>query len=176
MSSLLAKRYAEAFFSLGMESNCLDALYDDMVVMKDVLGEDNVLKVLTNPNILQSEKYRMLRDSVEGKVQPITLGLFELIFVKSRDTVMLDIIGEFIEKVRQHRGITTAKVTTIAGLSQAQCDKLSQVLGKYLNKTVEIIQHKDPEILGGVRIIADGKIFDSSVSTKLQEMSRLMSM
>jgi F-type H+-transporting ATPase subunit delta len=176
MSSLLAKRYAEAFFSLGMENNCLDALYDDIIAMKDVLGDGNTFKVLTNPNILQSEKYRMLRDSVEGKVQPITMGLFELIFVKSRDTVIMDIIDEFIENVRKHRGITTATVTTVSGISQAQCDKLAEALGKYLNKTVEIIQHKDPEMLGGLRVIADGKLFDSSVSSKLSEMSRLMSM
>ena len=40
MSSLIGNRYGEAFFEAGRDENCLDSLYDDVCLLRSVLGEN----------------------------------------------------------------------------------------------------------------------------------------
>ena len=50
MSSLIGNRYGEAFFEAGRDENCLDSLYDDVCLLRSVLGEnEDFLKVMNVP-------------------------------------------------------------------------------------------------------------------------------
>ena len=52
MSSLIGNRYGEAFFEAGRDENCLDSLYDDVCLLRGVLGEnEDFLKVMNAPSV-----------------------------------------------------------------------------------------------------------------------------
>jgi F-type H+-transporting ATPase subunit delta len=172
MSALIARRYSNAFFALACEEGKADALFSDANAVRGVFSEPDVFATLTNPNILQSEKRRIAQESLGGRVDPFTLGLVDLVLGKSRERLILDILDGFIELVRQKRGLTTAKVYTAFALSDTYKQKLAATLGAHLGKTVELEEYIDPKLLGGLRVIVDGTMFDSTVSGKLEDLSR----
>lgn len=57
MSSLIGNRYGEAFFEAGRDENCLDSLYDDVCLLRGVLGEnEDFLKVMNAPSVAKEER------------------------------------------------------------------------------------------------------------------------
>lgn len=57
MSSLIGNRYGEAFFEAGRDENCLDSLYDDVCLLRSVLGEnEDFLKVMNVPSVAKEER------------------------------------------------------------------------------------------------------------------------
>ena len=59
-------------------------------------------------------------------------------------------------------------------LNQAQTQKLTAKLSELTGKTVQLTNHVDPEILGGVRLDYDGKRLDDTVSHRLEAVRSLL--
>lgn len=67
MSSLIGNRYGEAFFEAGRDENCLDSLYDDVCLLRGVLGEnEDFLKVMNAPSVAKEERSRLLDTILMG--------------------------------------------------------------------------------------------------------------
>lgn len=85
MSSLIGNRYGEAFFEAGRDENCLDSLYDDVCLLRGVLGEnEDFLKVMNAPSVAKEERSRLLDTIFDGNLQPLTLNYLHLLVDKSR--------------------------------------------------------------------------------------------
>lgn len=75
----------------------------------------------------------------------------------------------------QSRNEATALVTSAYPLKPAQLKELEAGLKKATGRSAVHIETKeDPEILGGVVIHVDGKMFDNSIATKINRLARDM--
>jgi len=84
MSSLIGNRYGEAFFEAGRDENCLDSLYDDVCLLRGVLGEnEDFLKVMNAPSVAKEERSRLLDTIFDGNLQPLTLNYLHLLVDKT---------------------------------------------------------------------------------------------
>ena len=107
MSSLIGNRYGEAFFEAGRDENCLDSLYDDVCLLRGVLGEnEDFLKVMNAPSVAKEERSRLLDTIFDGNLQPLTLNYLHLLVDKSRFGALQDSLEKFIELYRESKGIT----------------------------------------------------------------------
>ena len=69
-------------------------------------------------------------------------------------------------------GRVLASVQTAVPLDDALRAQISNQLGSLMNKQVRLRETVDPELIGGMVIRVGDKVFDSSVSNRLNKMAR----
>ncbi|MBR4223612.1 MAG: F0F1 ATP synthase subunit delta, partial [Oscillospiraceae bacterium] len=59
-------------------------------------------------------------------------------------------------------------VTTAVPLKADAAEKLRIKLEKLYGKKIVINEHTDPQVLGGVRVVCEGKMLDGTLKTRLE--------
>jgi F-type H+-transporting ATPase subunit delta len=80
------------------------------------------------------------------------------------------IIRTFAELTAAARDEATAEVTSAAALSDGQRSSLADTLKAKIGKTVTLIEHVDPSLIGGLVVKVGSQMIDSSLKTKLTAM------
>ena len=113
----------------------------------------------------------------------ITLKLWELaslalplIILLSSQVILIAVFTYFIDEVKEYKNIGTAYVTSAMELSDAQ----KAAVEKRLLETTKYVKFEmhydvDSELIGGMVIRIGDRVVDSSVRTKLYDLTRELS-
>ena len=174
MAKRIAATYGESLFSVALEQNKVDEIYDEVLNVKDVLADNEELTVLLNhPRINKDEKIKVAEDIFGKFVSKEVLGFLVTVITKDRLNEISDIFQYFIDRVKEYKHIGTAYVSTPMELSEVMKKKVHSKLIETTNyKEVEIIYTVDPSLIGGMVIRIGDRIVDSSIKNKLQMLTR----
>ena len=172
----LAGRYASALFDLARDERQIDAVGQSLDRLKAALSESRELKELVaSPLVSRDAAGKAL-----GALAP-TLGLDPLstrfIAVLARNgrlRQLPDVIRIFGALAAEHRGETTAEVTSARPLDDAQIAKLKSQLGARVGRDIRIDARVDPSILGGIVVRLGSQMIDASIRTKLNTLATAM--
>jgi len=64
-----------------------------------------------------------------------------------------------------------ATLTSAAPLSPEQLDAIVTALGRQTGRTVLVEQQADPQLLGGLVVDVEGKVYDGSLRTQLEALA-----
>ncbi|MBQ9604810.1 MAG: F0F1 ATP synthase subunit delta [Firmicutes bacterium] len=171
MAELIANRYASALFDIALEKNSIDRYLEDTELICAALKDDAEFDaVLKHPQISGEEKLAVLTQAFSGKVEDDIIGLFSVAFRKNREAQLFDILNAFIDKVKEHKGIVTAKVVSARPLSEKQLADIEQKLANGMKKKVIVENSVDPALIGGLKITVCGKLIDNTVKRHLDEL------
>jgi F-type H+-transporting ATPase subunit delta len=70
--------------------------------------------------------------------------------------------------------ILPVTAVTAVALSEEQAARLKEKLEKLTEKTVELTNRMDPDVLGGVRLDFDGKCLDDTLAHRLESVRSLL--
>jgi F-type H+-transporting ATPase subunit delta len=170
----VASRYAKALFDLALESGKLEEVRQDLLLIAGV-NHDEFKTLLASPVIRSDKKIAVFEAVFSGKVQPITISFFKLIFAKGRAVAMAEIIEAFAELYRHQKGIKVVELTTAVPVSDAIVTEIKTLLSgnAFLKgKSIELRAKVDPSILGGLVVQVDDQLFDASIKHDLQHIKR----
>ena len=136
--------------------------------------EPELLRRLSAPNVSKAERCAVLDASFEGKVHPYVLNFLKLLTEKGYARHFADCCAAYRTHYNLDNGILPVRAVTAVPLNQAQTQKLTAKLSELTGKTVQLTNHVDPEILGGVRLDYDGKRLDDTVSHRLEAVRSLL--
>ncbi len=176
MAKLISKTYGEALFELAVEEDHIDEW------MKEVEGVRKVLKdngefgdLMKHPKITKEEKLQIIENVFKGRISDELLGFLTLIVNKGRYPEVDSILDFFIGKVKEKKGIGVAYVRTAVALTEIQ---KKQVEERLLETTsyhqIELHFTISADIIGGMVIRIGDRVVDSSISTKLDELRKLL--
>ena len=112
----------------------------------------------------------------KGRVSDEILGFFHIIVTKDRYNDIIAILDYFLHKVKEHKGIGTASVTSAVVLSDTQKAAIEKRLletTRYVS--FEIDYRVDPAILGGLVIRIEDRVVDSSLKTQIDKLKAQLS-
>jgi ATP synthase F1, delta subunit len=177
MAKLVSKTYGDALFEVAAEENCMDALLDEADGILTVLRENAGLsKVMTHPKIVKEEKLDLIDHIFKGRVSDEMVGLMRMIVEKGHFGELESVLEYFIAQVKEYKNIGIAYVTTAMELSDAQKEQITEKLiqtTKYV--TFEMHYEVDTALIGGMVIRIKDRVVDSSIKTKLYDLSRELS-
>ena len=170
---VVAKRYADALFRLGVEQQKLEQLTADFKVVQPVFKNDKKLaKFLTHPKIDNAKKKQLVVEGFQG-VDPIVLNTLQLLVDRHRISIIPTIIDEFISLVNDAKGMADATVYSTRNLTDDEKSHLARSFAVRLGKSaVQLNNIVDPSILGGIKIRVGNTIYDGTVKAKLNRISR----
>ena len=74
------------------------------------------------------------------------------------------------ELAARRRGLVIADVTSAVELTQAQQQRLIKALAKRTGHDVELHLEVDPEVIGGLRILVDERLYDNTTRSALKAL------
>ena len=177
MAKLVSSTYGDALFELALEQNTVDSLFEEAQFVLDTFEKnEDVLKVLNHPKIRKEEKNAFIGNIFKGSVSEEMVGFLHIIMTKDRYNEILPIFEYFIHRVKEYKGIGTARVTSAVELTSAQQDAIvKKLLATTKYNTFEMVYTVDPSILGGLIIRIEDRVVDSSLKTQLDKMTKELS-
>ena len=174
MAKLVSKTYGDALFELAIESDKLDILFEEVKSVTAILQEnEDLTRLMNHPKIVKEEKMQLIEDIFKSRVSDEIVGLMRLIVEKGHYNDMIDVFCYFIDQVKEYRNIGTAYVTTAFALS----DEKKKAVEKRLLETTKYVEFEmhyevDAALIGGMVIRIGDRVVDSSVKTKLYDLTR----
>lgn len=175
MAELVEKRYGIALFELAQESNRVEEMESEVLVLKEILSnEKEFLEILSHPHVSMSNKRNLIEEVFKDQISMELMGLIDLIVQKNRQSLLLPIFEDFMARVREFRGILAVNVTVSQPLSEIERSKLLQRLSEATKKSISLTEHCDNTLIGGMVIRIGDRIVDSSIKGMLSKMSKQM--
>ena len=174
MAKLVSKTYGDALFAVALEDNRMDEFFEAVKVVADILQtNDEFGKLMNHPKITKEEKVKIVEEAFLNNIPRESVGIMTLRISKGRASGMLSVFDYFIELVKEEKKIGRADVVTAVELSAEQKAKVEQKLldtTKY--ETFEMNYSVDTSLIGGMVIRIGDRVVDSSIKTKLFELTR----
>jgi F-type H+-transporting ATPase subunit delta len=172
----LAGRYATALFGLARDEKQIDAVTRSLDTLEKAIVESADLRALaTSPLISRADAGKAIRALTPTLgVDPITARFLGVLADNGRLRELKAIIRTFRQLAAQHRGETTAEVTSAFPLDDEQMVKLKASLKSRLGRDVAVDAKVVPEILGGIIIRHGSQMIDASIRTKLNTLALAM--
>ena len=172
-NSIVAQRYAVALFEIAKEKNVLDAMAEEIRVVKEVFSSNEELNAfLKQPKITLQQKQQVLSDALAGISEYITNTIM-LMIERHRTDEIAHMAEDFVELCNEDKSVAEATVYTTRPITEAEREAISSVFAaKVGKKTLRIENIVDRDIIGGMKLRIGNRIFDGSVSGKLNRLER----
>lgn len=164
----VARRYAEAFFSLAKEQDKIDQYQQELEkIMQVVEDTDHLKEYLAHLLIPAKEKKEIVGSLFAGQLSPTTLKFLYMIIDKRRETYLAAITAEYQDMADESRDIANADLITAQEVPEEEVRILAERLSASTGKTVQFKVAVDPSLIGGVKIRMGDQIIDGTVAKKL---------
>jgi len=104
----------------------------------------------------------------------LTRNLVGVLAANRRLKLLPEIISGFIAMVAEKRGVVVAEVTSAYALSDLERAQLSGRLAEAGYGSINLVQHVDPQILGGLIVKIGSRLYDTSLKSRLQRLQHAM--
>lgn len=174
MAKLVSKTYGDALFSVAMEENRVDAFAEEAKGLSVIFSENQELrKLMDNPKIIKEDKIKLIEETFTSHVSKEVIGLIALLISKGHSKDIPVVFDYFIALVKEEKKIGTAFVTTAVALSDAQKSAVEKrLLETTRYESFEMNYSVDESLIGGMVIRIGDRVVDSSIKTKLYELSK----
>ncbi len=170
----IARRYARALFAIAEEHRLVDAIASALASTDALMADERVARVLGGPGG-RHLKQRLLTQVADGMNAPAEFRDFLLLLAEHDRVGHLSAIREvFDQLLDRRRGVTRARVRSAAPLSDEMLADLTRVFDGITGKRVIASVDVDPELIAGVVVEVDGRVYDGSVRTQLDKLHRQM--
>ncbi len=165
----VAARYARALFALDGDAA---ARQEKLAVISEACTSPLALTFWQHPGVKLSARQE-LAAAVATRVDADDKQLhnFLLLLVEQQRLPLLPAITALhAELVKQQAGIADVVVTSSHPLQEEQQQEIQATITAYLQKKINITFTVDASILGGLVIAWEHRVWDFSLSTKLQAL------
>ncbi len=140
----------------GFELNKVKDGNKELSFVKELFEkEPELVARLTDPNIKENEKYKLIDDIFKGKISDQMLALLKKLFLKYTDMVI----------------VTVITAVPMDGESQM---KLKKILSKKLDKDIILENEVDKTIIGGVLLKVGDKVLDGTLQGELKQIRKTL--
>ncbi|MGN0161163.1 MAG: ATP synthase F1 subunit delta [Lachnospiraceae bacterium] len=174
MAKQVKTTYGDALFELAVEENKTDVLYKEAQEVLNTFKENTELaRLLNHPKIDNKKKQEVIENIFKESVSGDMTGFLVLIVNKGRHNEIQNILTYFIDRVKEYKRIGVAHVTTARELSDAQKKAVwDKLLATTTYLSFEMDYKVDESLIGGMVIRIKDRVIDSSIKTKLSELSK----
>lgn len=164
----LARRYAEAVFSLAQEQGRLEKFEAELAGADRALAAaPELTALLAHPEFPRESKLRLIEQALAGQVSAEMVSLLRLLVSRGRQALFPVIREEFAALADEARNLLRGRVASAIPLAPEQKGRLREKLAAITGKQVELQEELDPALLAGVRVWLGDRMIDGSAAGRL---------
>lgn len=170
-------RYASALFALARDQRETTEVAKALAAFDQMIAESADLQRLVRSPVFSSAEQLKALNALLAKadISGIAANFIRLVAAKRRLFAIRDMIADYSKLYDAFRGVTRAKVTSAAPLSDANVAALKESLRAISGgKDVDLSVKLDPSIIGGLIVQLGSRMVDGSLKTKLNAIRTRM--
>lgn len=162
----VSTRYAQALFT-SKEKN---KYQNYLETISEAYTKNTEFKnAIDNPRIKKKEKLEIIKELFPK--DKVFTNFIELVLKENRINLIKEISDKFTEMIDKENKKIKIEIISAYKLSKQQTEEIAEKYKKIKKaNTVDVISKIDTSIIGGVKVIVDGTIYDDSLKTKLTQM------
>lgn len=174
MAKLVSKTYGEALFGIALEEDKASLFLEEAEsILQIVRDNPDFNKLMLHPAIAKQEKQQVIDTVFEGRISGEMLGFLKLIVQKERYRELEAVCEYLIARIKEVQKVGIAYVTTATELTGDWKEQVKQrILETTDYLTMEMHYRIDPQIIGGMIIRIGDRVVDSSIRSRLDDMTR----
>ena len=174
MAKLVSKVYGDALFEAAREAGLMDDMYEEVLELQKLLqANEELQKMMENPKVIREDKENVIETVFRGRISDEIVELMKLMIAKGRYSNIESVFDYFIGLVKEEKKIGIAYVTTAVELTDGQKDEIvRRLLETTRYESFEMNYAVDASLIGGMVIRIGDRVVDSSIKTKLYELSK----
>ena len=172
ISGSIARRYAKALLSLGLEQRSYEQFGQELDrLMATVASSKDLRTVLDSPVFQLSQRKAVLGEILKRLGVSKTVEHFaQLVLDHNRFPAMASIAREMRNLVDEQAGRVRAQVTSAKPLREPEAQRIQTALAKKTGKQVILERKEDASLLGGIVVQIGDVVYDGSVKNQLSRI------
>jgi F-type H+-transporting ATPase subunit delta len=170
----VVQRYAQAIFELGLESQELGAISDQIRAMADAWSSSRELRLALEDPVLEETRRQALLAEVAQRlgIHGAALNALRVMAERRRLSALPEVARELTRLTDEHNGVLRASVTSAAPLPESYFQSLTQKLEASTHKKIVLERQEDPSLIGGIVLRIGDSIIDGSIRGRLDQLER----
>lgn len=170
----ISQRYSKALFLSAKEKGIVDQIREDMVYLLELTGIGEVRDLLQSPVIENAVKTSAMTALLKGKVGELSMSMVNLTIYNNREMFLPGIARSFIDAADKFNGITKARLTTAADISESVKKDIVDLIEKGFDTRVQMEEVIDSGITGGFMLKVEDTFIDGSVKSQLRRINKVL--
>ena len=166
----IASRYGLALYSIAEERKEILSLQLEAKELKKVLLENPDFIVLLGNSFLSHEERGKIVDKTLSAFDKDIVSLIKVLVDNNRAKYIIDVLDVFNSLCNQARNVDEGLVYSISPLNEQTKKELEKKISKLEHVEVELINKIDSTLIGGIKVVINGHIYDGSIKNKLENM------
>lgn len=168
---MIVNKYANALAELTLDQTTVDQL---KLVNEVFVQNPQLISILSNPSVNPSSKKKILVELFANNISELVANTLCLLVDKRRMSLIPELYEEYLKVFLQRSNIALAQIHSASSIDATLLADISNRLEQMLNKSVELINHVDKDLIAGYKIKIENKVLDLSLKTKMREMQDLL--
>lgn len=166
----IASRYGLALYSLAQERNEVLSLQQEVKELRKVFKENPDFIVVLNSSFLTVEERNDIIDKTLKGVDIDIVKLIKIIVRNNRANYLLDVLTVFNSYCNESRGVDEGLVYSVIPIEEKTLQQLEKKISQLEGVEVELTNRIDQNLIGGLKVVIRGHIYDGSIKNKLENM------
>ena len=166
----IASRYGLALYSLAEERNNILPLQNEVRELRKILHENPDFIMVLNSSFLTIEERIDIVDKTFKDVDKDIVTLIKILIKNGRAHYLEDVFQVFNSYCNESRGVDEGLVYSVIPIDEKTKSKLEKKISQLEGVEVELINKIDPHLIGGLKVVIHGHIYDGSIKNKLENM------
>lgn len=176
MIGAVAKRYARALFALGAEAGGFESTGRELARVTRAFSEEPLRAFAADTTLDRVTRRAVATRVAERLAVPRLLTNFLGVLAQNNRLRALPAVAKEYERLEDRRlGQIRACVRSARSLSADSQSRLHQALEQRTGKQVIAETQVDADLLGGVVVEVQGRVFDGSLRAQLERLKRSLS-
>jgi F-type H+-transporting ATPase subunit delta len=168
----LANTYAQALLDNAPDPAQAEELAEELDAIVQMLDEREAFDTLLTRAMLSKEQREGLVERVfAGRVSELTEAFITVLARRDRLDVFRPATIRFRNLLNIRNGLLEVHATTATPLDPQRHAEISKMISEQLGSEVILVDHVDPEMLGGVVIRVGDRVFNASLSASIEKLS-----
>jgi F-type H+-transporting ATPase subunit delta len=167
-----ARRYARALLELALAQQGGDEVRRGLRETVRLLAAQPELRVVLLHPAIGAEKKRAVVEGVWKGEHALVRRLVLLLAERERVDLLPEMERIYSRLWNAQRGVVEAEAVSVQPLDAAQQGALVGALRRLSGRDIELTATVSPDILGGLVVHMDGKVYDGSVRGRLRALRR----
>lgn len=164
----IALAYASALLSLAQANDNQQVFMDQLNALITCFSEETI-KAFDSVEFGKEAQKQVIKEVCQD-FHPYIINFLCVLVDNQRMHYLPSIVQAYQTLLDQALGIVRGECISAHDLGQEQMNQLSQALSQQLNKTVVLTNNIDRSLIAGFKVIINGKIYDYTLNSQLNEM------
>ena len=167
----LSRRYAKAIFALARDEHGEENFAGELDRFVEAYNTSPLNTVLTNPAFgVQTRKNVAVEVAQALDLSPLVVRFLAFLTERDRLAYLPSIALHYHRLLDEAKGRVEARVVSPSPLGDGMMENVNRVLKGICGKEVILKEETRPDLIGGLLIELEGKVYDGSILTQLERM------